>query len=468
MSGRRASPRGARDAKAWAGRFGEPTARIVEAFTTSVDVDRALALHDVRGSVAHVHALERAGLVTPAEGARLERGLQRVERELARGDFPFQSSDEDIHMAVERRLIELIGPLGGKLHTGRSRNDQVALDLRLWILDACARLGDGVADLERALVDLAERHADVILPGYTHLQRAQPVLLAHHLLAHREMLGRDRGRLADCRARADELPLGAGALAGAGFRLDRRAIAKELGFGRVCANSLDAVSDRDAAAELLSACAITAVHLSRLAEEIVLWASEEFGFVILPDAFATGSSMMPQKKNPDVAELVRGRTGRVVGALVALLTTLKGLPLAYNRVLQEDKASLFDGVGTLERSLAVLAAMVPVLEVRADRMERAADGLALATDVADRLVERGVPFREAHESVGRLVRHCLAQDVHLRDVDAATLARLSPRLDRELVADLGPGVSIRRRAVLGGTAPAEVRRQLARAKRELR
>jgi argininosuccinate lyase len=466
MSARRpARPRGA---KAWAGRFAEPTAPIVEAFTSSVDIDRRLYPYDVRGSIAHVHALVRAKLLSRTEGTRLERGLRRVERELDAGAFRFRPHDEDIHMAIERRLVELVGPAGGKLHTGRSRNDQVALDLRLWILDACGRLATDVATLERALVDLAERHVDVVLPGYTHLQRAQPVLLAHHLLAHREMLRRDRGRLDDCRARADELPLGAGALAGAGFALDRRAVAAELGFARVTANSLDAVADRDAAAELLAACAITAVHLSRLAEEIVLWASDEFGFVGLPDAFATGSSMMPQKKNPDVAELVRGRTGGIVGALVGLLVTLKGLPLAYNRDLQEDKAPLFAAVDTLADSLAVLAAMVPVLEVRRDRMARAADGMTLATDVADRLVERGIPFREAHAIVGRLVRHCLATDTQLRDVDAATLRGLSPALDRRLVAGLTPEASLRRRRVVGGTAPSQVRRQLARARRELR
>ena len=289
-------------------------------------------------------------------------------------------------MAIERRLTALVGPVGGKLHTGRSRNDQVALDLRLWLRDACERLARAVRGLERALVATAAAHRALVLPGYTHLQRAQPVLLAHHLLAHREMLARDHGRFLDCRARADELPLGAGALAGAGFALDRDRVARDLGFARPSANSLDAVGDRDAALEFLAACAITAVHLSRLGEEVVLWASEEFGFVELPDAFATGSSMMPQKKNPDVAELVRGKSGRVIGALVALLTTLKGLPLAYNRDLQEDKATLFDAAATVGDSLAVMSAMVPRLRFRGDRMAAAADGLLLATDLADALV----------------------------------------------------------------------------------
>ena len=304
------------------------------------------------------------------------------------------------------------------------------------------------------------------MPGYTHLQRAQPVLFAHHLLAYREMLARDRSRFRDCRARADELPLGAGALAGAGFALDRAFVARQLGFARVTANSIDAVADRDAAVELLAASALAAVHLSRLAEEIVLWASEEFGFIALPDAFATGSSMMPQKKNPDVAELVRGRTGRVTGALVALLTTLKGLPLAYNRDLQEDKPALFDATRTLRECLDILAAMLPRLEIRTERMAAAADGLLLATDLADLLVERGLPFRSAHEVVGKLVRHCLATGTSLRDLDAGVLREHSPLLGTSLVRRLTPARSVARRRVVGGTAPDEVRRQLARAERE--
>ena len=455
-------------AKAWAGRFDAPTARIVEEFTSSLAVDRALYPHDVAGSRAHVKALVRAKLLTPREGRRLDAGLVRVLAELDAGRFRVLPGDEDIHMAIERRLTALIGPLGGKLHTGRSRNDQVALDLRLWLRAECAAVDIALAALQRALVRVARRHERAILPGYTHLQRAQPVLLAHHLLAYHEMLGRDRGRFHDCRARADELPLGAGALAGAGFPLDRPYVAKLLGFARVARNSMDAVADRDAAVEFLAGAAIAAVHLSRLAEELVLWATEEFGFVTLPDAFATGSSMMPQKKNPDVAELVRGRTGRVVGALVALLTTLKGLPLAYNRDLQEDKALLFDAAATLRGCLDVLAAMLPALRFETVRMAEAADGLLLATDVADALVERGVPFRRAHEIVGALVRHCLATGTGLRDLDAATLRRHAPRLDPALLRGLTPARSVARRRVLGGTAPAEVRRQLIRASREAR
>jgi argininosuccinate lyase len=465
MSKRRARSR-AGMRKAWAGRFAGRTAPLVEAFTTSLAVDRALYPYDIAGSVAHVRALVRARLLTRAEGVRLERGLGTVRRELDRGQFRFHAADEDVHMAVERRLTELIGPLGGKLHTGRSRNDQVALDLRLWLRAECEAMDATLASLQRALVRVARRHRNALVPGYTHLQRAQPILLAHHLLAYREMLARDRARFRDCRERADELPLGAGALAGAGFALDRPFVARQLGFARVTANSIDAVADRDAAAEFLAAAAIAMVHLSRLGEEIVLWASEEFGYVELPDAFATGSSMMPQKKNPDVAELVRGRTGRVLGALVALLTTLKGLPLAYNRDLQEDKPVLFDAARTLREAIAVLTAMVPRLVFRTRRMAAAADGLLLATDVADILVERGVPFREAHEIVGGLVRHCLDTGKRLRDVDAATLKSHSPLLTPALVRRLTPERSVARRRVLGGTAPSEVGRQLARAERE--
>jgi argininosuccinate lyase len=465
-SRRRARARPAPAAKSWAGRIAEPTAAAVEAFTTSLPFDRQLYPHDIAGSVAHVRALVRARLLTRRDGARLERALGAVRRELERGRFRFRAADEDIHMAIERRLIELLGPLGERLHTGRSRNDQVALDLRLWLRAECVALDAALARVQRALAALARRYDAAVLPGYTHLQRAQPILLAHHLLAYREMLARDRARFRDCRARADELPLGAGALAGAGFPLDRAFVARQLGFSRVTANSLDAVADRDAAVEFLAAAALAAVHLSRLAEELVLWATDEFGFLELPDAFATGSSMMPQKKNPDVAELVRGKTGRVTGALVALLTTLKGLPLAYNRDLQEDKPPLFDAAATLRSCLDVLAAMLPNLRFRTDRMAAAADGVLLATDLADLLVERGVPFRSAHAIVGSLVRHCLKTGTGLRDVDAAVLRAHSPHLTPALLRRLTPSYSVGRRRVVGGTAPAEVRRQLGRAARE--
>ncbi|HZR82496.1 MAG TPA: argininosuccinate lyase [Candidatus Binatia bacterium] len=458
-SKRRRAARGAR--KPWGGRFAEATDPAVEEFTSSLAVDLALAPHDIRGSVAHVHALKRARLLSEREAGAIERGLRRVARELATGSFRARAVDEDVHMAVERRLTELVGPVGGKVHTGRSRNDQVATDLRLWLRDEADRLSGAVEALIAALVGRARRDLAVVLPGYTHLQRAQPVLLAHHWLAYVEMLERDRGRLADARRRANVLPLGAGALAGAGFALDRERVASELGFDGVSRNSLDAVADRDFVAEFLAAAAILAMHLSRLGEEIVLWSSQEFGFVELPDAFATGSSMMPQKKNPDVAELVRGKTGRVYGALVSILTTMKGLPLAYNRDLQEDKPPLFDAAREVRACVDVLARMLPRLRIRADAMGEAAGGFALATELADYLVERGVPFREAHEVVGRVVRHCADAGRALESLTAAELRAFSPLLDAGARRRLSPEAAIARRRSTGGTARAQVERRLA-------
>ena len=414
-------------AKAWGGRFREPTDPLVEQFSNSLATDLRMASHDVRGSIAHVRALQRARLLSASEAGTIERGLARVLREIDGGTFKARPSDEDVHMAVERRLTEIVGPVGGKLHTGRSRNDQVATDLRLWLRDQLDATVAGVEDLIRALVTRAHLDGDVIMPGYTHLQRAQPVLLAHHWLAYVEMLLRDRDRLRDCRVRVNVLPLGSGALAGAGFNLDRRRVAADLDFAAVSENSLDAVSDRDFVVEFLAAGSILAMHLSRLGEEIVLWSSAEFGFLTLPDAFATGSSMMPQKKNPDVAELVRGKTGRVYGALIALLTLLKGLPLSYNRDLQEDKPPLFDAVDTLRASLAVFARMLPRLGVVATTMRDAAGGLALATELADYLVERGLPFRQAHEVVGNVVRWCVDEQRELESLTAQELARSEER-----------------------------------------
>jgi argininosuccinate lyase len=459
--------------KAWSGRFDAPTHALVERFTSSIDEDVAhLHGHDVAGSIAHVGALVRAGLLTRREGRRLLGVLHRLAADVPPNGRAAarrrRASDEDVHMMVEREVTERAGTVGGKLHTGRSRNDQVALDLRLWHRRECRAVDVLLANLQRALVTLARRHRTAVMPGYTHLQRAQPVLLAHHLLAYWEMAARDRGRFRDCAARADEMPLGAGALAGAGFPLDRRSTARRMAFARATQNSLDAVSDRDFAVEFAAAAALTAVHLSRLAEDLVLWATDEFGFVELPDAFATGSSMMPQKKNPDVAELVRGKTGHLVGALVALLTTLKGLPLAYNRDLQETKVPLFQAAATLRECLVVVTAMLPALRFRTDRMAAAADGLALATDLADALVEEGIPFRKAHEIVGGLVRHCLDTGTHLRDLDAATLRRHSKLLTPAMARRLTPARSVARRRVVGGTAPREVAKQLARAARESR
>ncbi len=454
---KRAATRG----KAWAGRMEEATDPLVDAFTTSFPVDRRLYAHDIEGSIAHCRMLAKQKIITGAERDRIVAGLEAIRREFERGSFAALPSDEDIHMAIERRLIERVGSVGGKLHTARSRNDQVALDLRLYLRDAIDAMCASITALQDALASLARRHEDAIMPGYTHLQAAQPVLFAHHLLAYVEMLERDADRLRDCRTRTNVLPLGAGALAGTTFPIDRAYVAELLGFDAVSQNSLDTVSDRDAALEFLAAGSILAMHLSRLAEEIVLWASQHFGFIELPDAFATGSSMMPQKKNPDVAELVRGKTGRVYGSLVALLTTMKGLPLAYNRDMQEDKAPLFDAVDTLATSLAVMTAMVPRLGVRADRMRAAADaGYTLATELADYLATRGVPFRDAHAVVGAIVRRAIAEGRPLASFDLGELRRFSPAFDADVAEWLTPEAAVARRSATGGTAPANVRRRL--------
>jgi argininosuccinate lyase len=447
--------------KAWSGRMAEPTHPLVEAFTSSYAVDRRLYPYDIAGSIAHCQMLAKQRIIPRRDAARIVTGLRAIRRELDRGTFRATSEDEDIHMAIERRLIELIGPAGGKLHTARSRNDQVALDLRLFARDAIAATRAGVAALTTALGRLARRHADAIMPGYTHLQPAQPILFAHHLLAYVEMLARDDGRLADCLTRTDVLPLGSGALAGTTFPIDRAFVARQLGFRAISENSLDAVSDRDFAAELLAALAIIGMHLSRFADEIVLWSSQQFGFVELPDAFATGSSMMPQKKNPDVAELIRGRSGRLYGNLINLLTVLKGLPLAYNRDLQEDKAPLFDSVDTVRASLDILTALVPRLHVRADRMRAAAaTGYTLATELADYLASKGVPFRDAHGIVGAIVQAAVASGRMLEDFTLVELHRFSPAFDRDVRRWLTHEAAVQRRRAVGGTAPSNVERRL--------
>jgi argininosuccinate lyase len=447
--------------KAWAGRFAEAANPLMEAFTSSLAFDQRLALYDIRGSIAHCRMLVKQKILTRSEGEKIVKGLDSVRRELERGGFSFLSSDEDIHMAIERRLTEKIGPLGGKLHTARSRNDQVLLDVRLYLREEMTTIQLLLGALRKQLARMAKRYADVVMPGYTHLQRAQPVLLAHHLLAYYDMLGRDDERLRQCQERVNVLPLGAGALAGTTLPIDRHHVAKLLGFPRVSENSLDTVADRDFQIEFLSDAAILCMHLSRLSEELVLWASSEFGFIELPDAFATGSSMMPQKKNPDVPELVRGKTGRVYGNLFAVLTILKGLPLSYNRDLQEDKEPLFDTVDTVKGCLAVLEAMLPRLVFREERLNEAAlGGFTLATDVADYLVEKGVPFRQAHEIVGAVVRWCLAEQKGLEQLTVAEWRRFSPLIAEDIVSRMTLESAVDRRRSYGGTARAEVQRRL--------
>lgn len=448
-------------AKAWGGRFTEATHALVERFTTSLPIDQRLFEYDIQGSMAHCQTLEKAKVLSKTECQKLIRGLTRVRSELRESQFPFVDSDEDIHMAVERRLTELIGPLGGKLHTGRSRNDQVTLDLRLYLRDQLQVLNGQIQAVQSAFVQQANQHINTFLPGYTHLQRAQPVSLAHHFLAYVEMLERDKGRVNDALRRVNVMPLGSGALAGSNYPTDRTFTAKLLNFPALSQNSLDAVSDRDYVAEVLSVLSLIMMHLSRLSEELILWSSQEFSFVELPDGFCTGSSMMPQKKNPDVPELIRGKTGRVYGQLVTLLTTLKGLPLSYNRDLQEDKEPLFDALQTVLDSLTIYAELIQRMTVRHEALEKAVgSGFLLATELADYLVQEGVPFREAHSIVGRLVQTCIKNKQELRDLSLADLQAISPRFTRKALTFLTVEGAIDRKAQIGGTARKQVARQV--------
>lgn len=442
----------------WKGRFAEEQSDLLKSYGESVSFDWRLYRHDIRGSIAHARALLRAGILADDEFAAIESGLRGIEEDIDAGRFTWRQDFEDVHMNIEAELTRRIGPAGAKLHTARSRNDQVALDFRLYLLDECAGVMERARGLQRALVGLAAANRDLVMPGYTHLQRAQPVLLAHHLLAYVEMLERDRLRFSDCARRMDAMPLGSGAIAGSTICIDRGAVAAELGFSRVTTNSMDAVADRDFACEFLAAAAILGMHVSRLCEDVILWASAEFGFIELSDRHTTGSSLMPQKKNPDIAELARGKTGRLYGNLMALLTTMKGLPLTYNRDMQEDKAVVFDSADQVQSTLALLAEMFAAAKFRPSRLrEAASDPLLLATDLADRLVEGGMPFREAHEVVGRLVARaqrdgvpldCLAPEIFVEAssiLDAATVQRTF-RLDAALAA----------RKAVGAPSPANV------------
>jgi argininosuccinate lyase len=448
------------------GRFKAPRLAEVEAFTASLPFDRRLFRHDIRGSVAHARMLAKVGLISKADADRIATGLMRIEREIDAGRFAFNVADEDIHLAIERRLTEIAGPAGAKLHTARSRNDQVALDLRLYLADEIAVVLDLLHELRHSLIAVAEDHVETAMPGYTHLQRAQPVSLAHHILAYVEMFGRDRERLAQALERTRVMPLGAGALAGSTLPIDRRMVARELGFSRLTENSIDAVSDRDFAADFLFAAALCAVHLSRLSEDLILWATAEFGFVQLPDEFSTGSSMMPQKKNPDLLELFRGKTGRLMGDLTALLVTLKGLPMAYNSDLQEDKERVFDALDALKPMLDLMAKLWPRLAFNLDRMRACAGDGALATDVAEELVAAGVPFRQAHETVGVLVSEAIAAGKRLEDLSEDELRRHCGSRAGAIKRVLSTESSLRRRRVIGGPSPAAVRRRLAQLKRQ--
>jgi argininosuccinate lyase len=454
--------------KPWQGRFSGETSKLVEEFTSSLEFDRRLYRHDIAGSIAHARMLGRQGILNQAEVEKIVAGLEAVRGEIDRDEFVFEAADEDIHMAVERRLTALIGEVGRKLHTARSRNDQVALDVRLYLRDQINELLESLQELRRAGARLARRHFGVILPGYTHLQRAQPVLYSHHLLAYDEMWRRDQGRLQDCLERVNVLPLGAAALAGTTFPIDPAYTAELLDFPALMCNSLDAVSDRDFLVEFTAAASLIMVHLSRLAEELILWSSAEFAFINIADSFCTGSSIMPQKKNPDVAELIRGKSGRVVGHLMGLLMTLKGLPLAYNRDLQEDKEPLFDVVDTVTASVRLMAGLLENLQLKKENLARALKGGFLtATDMADYLVTKGVPFRTAHSQVGQTVHYAEEQEKELAELTLEEIRKFAPQAEDDIFEWLGIEESVSRRLSPGGTAAARVAEALAAVEREL-
>ncbi|GAB6908030.1 argininosuccinate lyase [Desulfosarcina cetonica] len=454
--------------KPWDGRFAEKTDKSVEAFTASIAYDRRLYPYDIAGSIAHCRMLAKVGVITDEEASQLVEGLGTIQRELDHGEFTFDDSLEDIHMHIEARLLHVAGKVAQKLHTARSRNDQVALDVRMYLRDETRQTLDLIKRLRAVLVEIAEAHADVVMPGYTHTQRAQPVLFAHHMLAYYEMFTRDQQRFADCLGRINVMPLGAAALAGTTYPIDRAYTAELLDFPAVSANSMDAVADRDFAIEFLSAASICMVHLSRMSEEFVLWSTAEFGFITLSDAFATGSSIMPQKKNPDIPEIVRGKTGRVVGALVALITLMKSLPMAYNRDMQEDKEPLFDAVDTLKACLSINAQMIPRITVNRETMRRAASvGFLNATDMADYLVGQGMPFRKAHDCVGKAVAFALEQGKELDQLSLDELKQFSQLVKADIFDHLTLEHMIDRRQSLGGTSTENVRGAIADAKKAL-
>jgi len=454
--------------KLWGGRFSESTAATVEAFTASIHYDSRLYQHDIAGSKAHATMLAENGLLTREELAAIIEGLEEIGREIADGSFVFRRDLEDIHMNIEKSLVERIGPAGAKLHSARSRNDQIALDLKLYLREQCDRFVALLDDLRRGFVGLGRRYLGEVMPGYTHLQRAQPVLISHHMLAYFEMFGRDRERILDCRKRINICPLGSAALAGSGLPIDRQKVAELLGFDAVTANSMDSSGDRDFAIEFVSCCALIQVHLSRLSEELVLWASSEFNFVDISDKFCTGSSIMPQKKNPDIPELIRGKSGRVIGSLMSLLTLMKGLPLTYNRDLQEDKEQVFDAVDTVSAGLSIMTELLGNLSFRTERMRAATStGFMTATDLADYLVLKDVPFREAHGIVGRIVAFCLEKKCELVDLSIEQMRGFSPNIDKDVFEVLSVDGSVESRISAGGTSVRRVREALEAAEKQM-
>ncbi|NDU85412.1 MAG: argininosuccinate lyase [Ferrovum sp.] len=454
--------------KTWSGRFNAPVAESVKSFTASVTFDQRLAPFDIQGSLAHAQMLTEAGILSEADFTAIQQGLTTILEDIRSDRFCWNLDDEDVHLNIEKRLTQLVGDAGKRLHTGRSRNDQVATDIRLYLRAAIDGLLGQLKMLQSALISLAEMHADTLMPGFTHLQVAQPVSFGHHMMAYVEMLARDRGRLSDCRRRLNQLPLGAAALAGTSFPIRRERVAELLGFDGICGNSLDAVSDRDFAIEFCAAASLIMIHLSRFSEELILWMSPRFNFVRIGDAFCTGSSIMPQKRNPDVPELVRGKSGRVVGHLMGLLLLMKGQPLAYNKDNQEDKEPLFDTLDTLSQTLTVYAEMMGDIQVNAPAMRQAAlEGFATATDLADYLVKKGMPFRDAHEIVARAVRHAELQQCDLADLSLETLQSFSTMITADVYEILTLEGSLASRDIPGGTAPSQVRAAVARARLEL-
>ena len=443
------------------GRFQKAAAKIAQRYCESVSFDRRLYRHDIAGSIAHAAALTKAGIISAEERKKIEAELHEIEKEIESGKFQWDEALEDVHMNIESALTKRIGEAGAKLHTARSRNDQVALDLRLYVKEQIERASALLKKLQMAFLDLAEEHVGLVMPGYTHLQRAQPILFAHYLLGQIEAFARDAQRLRDCLQRTDVLPLGSGALAGSTIVLDRELIARELGFARISQNSLDAVSDRDFVCEFLFCLAMIGMHLSRVSEDLIIWSTSEFGFVEFSEEFSTGSSLMPQKKNPDMAELTRGKTGRLYGNLISILTTLKGQPSSYNRDLQEDKEALFDSVDTISAALELFPAMLPALKINRERMEAAAnDPNLLATDLAEYLVKKGMPFREAHEIVGTLVATAVAQGTKLNAIALADLKKLSPQFDVDVVGVFDVRRSLVARRAIGAPSPENVKAQI--------
>jgi argininosuccinate lyase len=453
----------------WSGRFTEPLAEIALKFSSSIDLDKQLYREDIAGSIAHVEMLGATHILTAAEARKIRTALNQIQREIETGKFRLTEEHEDVHLAIEQRLIHKIGPLGGKLHTGRSRNDQVALDERLYLRSAIKEINKLIIQLQRVLLYKAEKYFGTLMPGYTHLQRAQPVMLSHHLLAYVSMLERDLERMNDCCARLNKLPLGAAALAGTSFPIDRARVAKKLHFDGVVENSMDAVSDRDYVIEFIAACSLVMTHLSRIAEEMVLWSTKEFGFIHISDAYTTGSSIMPQKKNPDMAELVRGKTGRVYGSLVNMLTIMKALPLAYNRDMQEDKLPMFESVATTQQCLAIVAQMLVHSQFDRHRMEEELrNDFLTATEIADYLVRKGLPFREAHTITGKIVTHCIERRMYLGNLDLDTLHQFSKLFAPDVFDFMLPHRSVEQKMSSGSTSPHDVKRQIIRWSRVLK